>query len=578
MWRTAVVLALLAGLVAIGPAATTATPATTTPATGVVPPSIVDRYLTRRPPLGPVTVVDVSGESSDRRLLAATLQGVVNRTAARIYLVGARAPEEDQRWLDAYEAEGLITIADTVDLDTAVHRFKDEVAGYVLADAAEPWTINTATSAAGATGSVVATPATVGTLQAEGLVEVDDHRGRWPDAATAYEASAALYRSQLAYQGVAIQQPDRHMPRDLFVQQGVLTVYTRPSQPDFDRVYDLLETYPSEHPVYGYVSDTGDEEVVAVARLASTGRFLVPTDTTDNLSFHIAVGAAARSVPPTRTDEVAACDPATVNVVVAFSDGDNMAVPESRFPTDDNWGSPRRGELPVGWGISPAAAVLMPAIWDHYTGGTTPADEVVDMMGLGYTYGSVMPDQGPYLRDGMRARAALGVRATWSLDALLSKPDAAGWAAVARAADATGDAPDGFLLNYGRWPGPPWFHSTAGFPVIASQQTSYDNTAADIAAQVQALVGQAPADRPLVTFIAATVWQTSYQALADALLPLEQQGVRFLTPSEAFACLPAPAPPTSTTTSSPASTAPPTTAPPAAPAAEPVANQAAYVG
>ena len=62
-------------------------------ASGAIPQGIVDRYLAVRPALGDVTVVTVSGESADRKLLAATFQGVVNRTQVRVYLVGMRAEE-----------------------------------------------------------------------------------------------------------------------------------------------------------------------------------------------------------------------------------------------------------------------------------------------------------------------------------------------------------------------------------------------------------------------------------------------------------------------------------------------------
>lgn len=560
-------------------APTDATPAAAAPPTGVVPPAIRDRYLTTRPRLGPVTVVDVSGESNDRKLLAATLQGIVNRSVARIYLVGARAAAEDQHWLDVYQSQGLISVRETIGLDAALHEFAGELGGYVLADAAEPWTINTATSVAGATGSVVATPATEAAVQAEGLTKVADHRGRWSDAATAYEATAKAYRSKLAYQGLAIEQPDRNQPRDLFVQQGILVVYTRPSQPDFDRVYDLLETYPATHPVYGYVSDTGDEEVTAVVRLARTGHFLVPTDTTDNLSFHLAVGVLTRALPADPAGarpQVEPCTTSTVNVVLSFSDGDNLVVPEARFASGDNWGSSRRGDLPIGWGLSPAAAVLMPAIWDRYVDDASRSDEVVDMMGLGYSFPSLMPDGATFWADSMRLRSALGIRSTWSLDALISKPDAGGWAAVGAAVRLAGSPPDGILLNYQRWPGPAWYHSSAGVPVITSRQDAYDDGPADIAAQVQALLDQAPADRPLVSLIPATVWQSSYDALADALLPLADRGVRFLTPAQAFACLPAP-PATTTTTTSPPTTAAQVDDPTAPPAA-PVAGNASYTG
>jgi len=543
-----------------------------------VPSSLADRYLAVRPGLGPVTVVDVQGESSDRRLLAATLQGIVNRTEARIYLVGARSDGSDQHWLADYQARGLITVAATVDLDTAVHTFRSEVAGYVEATSSEPWTINTATSAAGAEGGVVATEATAALLDAEGIPKLADHRGRWADAVDAYEAVADEYRDQLAYGGVAIQKADGHQPRDLFVQQGVFVLFTRPSASDVDAVYDLIDTFPTRRPVYGYISDTGAEEVDAIVRLSRMGRYLVPTDTTANLSFHQAVGGAER-VRPAAVDptDVAPCTADTVNVVLSFSDGDNLVIPEGYYQGPEHWNSPQRGELPIGWGLTPAASVLMPAIWDSYVGSTTAADEVVDIMGLGYAIPSLMPEGAAFIADNMRLRAALGLRSHWALDALLSDPDADGWDAVHAAAAETGLAPDGMLLNYERWDGPAAFRTVDGVPVLASQVQGYDNGAQDIADQIQALVDAPAADRSLVTFFAVTVWESSYSALVEAMAPLQEEGVRFLTPAEAFACLPDPPATTTTTTASGAPSTPGGPAAPAIPAA-PVGGTATYTG
>ncbi|HRW36997.1 MAG TPA: GxGYxYP family putative glycoside hydrolase [Aquihabitans sp.] len=549
-------------------------------APGIVPADVADRYLAVRPPLGPVTVVDVAGESADRLLLATTLQGTVNRTSARIYLLGARSRAEDQRWIDDYLTRGLITVAETIDLDAALGEFAAELDGYVVADPTEPWTVNTATTVAGVRRGVVATPSTLGAVQAAGLAELEDHRGRWSDAATAYASVLADHRGELRLATTALQQPDRHAPRDLYVQQGLFVAYTRPAQADFDAVYDLLETLPADHPLYGYVSDTGEEEVQAIIRLSLDGRFLIPTDTASNLSFHLAVGGSERAVPTPTEADVAPCRPDDLNVVLALSDGDNLTIPLAYDPRPENWASPRRGELPVGWGITPAASILLPAIWDRYVGETTDADEIVDIMGLGYSYGSAMPNAAAHHAAGERLRAALGVRAHWSLDALLSEPDAGGWDAVEGAWASTGERPSGVLLNYGVWPGPAWFRTDTGVPVLASRQDSYDDGPAELAAQLRRLQEADPADRPLVSFFAVTVWTSTYDELVTAMAPLQAEGVRFLTPSEAFACLPADdgrAPGSSTTTTAaPAPTEP--TPGPEAPAAGPIDGAATYVG
>ncbi|MFN8040128.1 MAG: GxGYxYP family putative glycoside hydrolase [Acidimicrobiales bacterium] len=530
-------------------------------ATGVVPTDIVDRYLTRKPSLGPVRIAQIAGSSNSTKLLAATLQGIVNRTSARLYLVGMRDAGEDQQWIDDYVARSLVTVSATGDLGAALDAYKAEVAGYVVASEAEPWTINTATTAAAALGGVVATPDQIAGLESRGIHQLDDHRGRWTDAATAYEATAATYRAQLPYQGLAIQQPDRHQPRDLLVQQGVMAVYTRPSQSDYDRVYALFDGLPTDHPVYGYVADNGTEEVQAVARLSQAGRFLVATDTTDNLSFHIAVGASTpRATATAPTPPTTPCTSDQVNVVLSVSDGDNLVIPEGRYPTPSRWNSPRRGELALGWSIGESAAVLMPSIWDRFASTTTSRDEIVGMMGIGYAYTSLMPNGATYFADSFRLDAVLGLRTHWTLDALLGTPDAAGWALVHQGAATAGSQPEGFLMDYLDFGGPSPFHTPDGVPVLKSRQGAYEDGPTELAAQISALAALPASQRPIVTFYAVTAWNAPLDQLVDLLAPLEAQGVRFLTPAEALACVPDPPTTTTTTTAAPTTTAPgPTT-------------------
>ncbi|MCB0962837.1 MAG: hypothetical protein KDA98_05950, partial [Acidimicrobiales bacterium] len=73
---------------------------------------------------------------------------------------------------------------------------------------------------------------------------------------------------------------------------------------------------------------------------------------------------------------------------------------------------------------------------------------------------------------------------------------------------------------------------------------------------------------------AVTVWTTSYDQLVDTLGPLADDGVRYLTPREAFACLPEPP----ATPTPPAEPTVPGDRPADAPAATPMATRPTYTG
>ncbi len=258
----------------------------------------------------------------------------------------------------------------------------------------------------------------------------------------------------------------------------------------------------------------------------------------------------------------APCTSDTVNVVVAMTDGDNMVIPEAYQPAADRWGSAQRGTLPLGWGLTPATAVLLPAIWDHYASTATPDDEIVGLVGLGYAAPSLMPDPTAFLTDSATLAASLGVESSWSLDLLLGKPDAAGWGPVDAAVASSGWPRSGTLLNYTDFGGPAGFAAPDGSPVLLAQSHDYAAGPDALAAQITSLLATDPSARPLVSFLPASTWSNSYDGLAAALAPLAAKGVRFLTPRQAFACL-APPEPATTTSTAPSTTAAASTAVPA---------------
>jgi hypothetical protein len=494
------------------------------------------RFLTTRPPVGPTFVVHVGGEPTGRVLTARTLQGIVNRTAARLYVIDG-GDTGAQRLLDRYVARGLVTVTGTGSLDDALAQFAGEVTGYVLADPAEPWSVHGASVIAGLAGGVVATADQVPVLQGHGLVELDDTRGRWPDASTAYLDLAATYRPQLASDTVAIVRPTDTL-WDFVAQQGLLPVFARPSDGDWATVTGLLHQVPDGSPVYGYVSDTGEEEAVALAALASTDLVLVPTDTTRNLSFHVAVGAdlPRRRIPAPDLTDVEPCLPETLNVVVGVTDGDNLNVPLNHFLRDANWDHPRRGELPIGWSMAPGLAVLAPAAWDLYVDEATPNDELVAMIGWAYGAPALLTDPGAFYEHSFALMDELGLTTFWSLGGGLETPGASYWDAFDTAA---GDGvPHSVLVGYGNGTGAA-FHSPAGRPAFTSRAV-YSETPAQIAGHVQGLLATDPADRPLVNFLSATNWSNPVGSLIEVLAPFEDQGVRFLTPAQAAACMPEP--------------------------------------
>ena len=496
-----------------------------------------ETFLTRRPSLGQAYVVDLAGTSTAEQLCLRTLQGTVNRTQARLYLVNSDNPqwgEGEQLWIDEYERRGWVEVAGQLSMAEALAHFATEVDGYVAATEAEPWTIHAATVIATLSNGVVAPDAVADRLREAGWREVDDVRGRWPDALSAYQAMVDAHRDRLAYPGVALLRHTENL-WDFLVQQEILPMFTRPKHDTWDGVAEILDSYPGGHILYGYVSDDTVEEEIAVERASTSGKYLVPTEQVSNLSFHVAVQANAPLLPVREQCEaVPNYDPTAVNVAICISDGDNLLVPIQQYPRSDFWSTPERGKLPLGWSMGVSLSTLAPGIWEVYRSTIRPSDEIVSIMGIAYVHASALPDPGKYYADTFASMADMGLHTLWSLDSSLTITDDPLWETLETAPHR--DALHGVVVGYGPSIDQA-FRRETGTPVLITEN-GYSEDAARLKERIEALMAMDPAERSPVNFFMATNWNASAESLYETLKPLADRGVRFLTPAQALACMP----------------------------------------
>lgn len=494
---------------------------------------VQDRLLSVRPDVGPTWVVDPTGLDLGRRQLLASLQGLVNREQARLFVLHR---DSDRRWIAEYERAGLIDVEGITDLAGALDLFSGDATGYVLAAEDEPWSINSAVTLAATQDALVVTDSGRALLEERGLPLIEDVRGAWADDAGAAEAVIDRVGADLTYQGTAILRPS-DLLYDFAYQQGMAVLFGRPAQPGWDRVLGQIRRFPSTRAVYGYHADNGIEEARAIRQLSDWGHVLIPSDTTANLSYHIAVGGDRPRVqlPAPDTADVARCTTDTVNVVVAISDGDNLALPSNVYRSDRQWDALRTDGVPLAWSLTPALATLAPAMWDHYARTIDPDDEVVSMIGWGYAAADRLPDPDEFYRTSFALADELGIESFWSFAADL-RDGRAGRIDDASTSGAPRTVLDGYGINDVL--GLPSVGATpAGRPVLASTISIYTDRPADIAAKVEFLRALPPLLRPRVQFFSAAVWNNDATGLVQQLQPLQDLGVRFLTPSQAAACL-----------------------------------------
>jgi hypothetical protein len=497
-----------------------------------------ETFLTKRPDLGTAWIVDLKGTSTAERLLMRTLQGTINRNEARLYLVNsdhAKFVESERFWINEYERRGWIKVGGSLSVTEAVERYGSEVAGFVVATEAEPWTIHAATVIAMLKNGVVAPDSVADQLRNAGWRELDDVRGRWPDAVAAYQATVEKYRNDLAYPGLALLRHTENL-WDFVVQQEIMPVFSRPKHDTWDGVAAIMDSYPGGHVLYGYVSDDTFEEEIAVERASTSGKYLVPTHEVSNLSFHVAVLAKLPLVPIAEKPEevLPPCDSSQVNVAIAITDGDNLEVPILQYPQSNFWNTEERGTLPLGWSMGVSLSILAPGIWEFYRSTLRRNDEIVSIMGIAYVHASSLPEPEKYYRDTFSAMGDAGVQTLWSLDSSLNITDDPLWQVLEGAPGK--EAVHGVLVGYGPSVDRA-FRRDSGTPVLITQN-GYSEDAARIKKRIEAIMALDPSERSPVNFLMATNWSTSAKDLYEELKPLVDQGVRFLTPSQALACMP----------------------------------------
>ncbi len=489
--------------------------------------------------------VRLDGETFSRRLLASSLAGLVNRDRPRLFLLNG-TPELRNRWWEAvgesssepfwlawYSSRYDAVVEPEMSLDSALGVYAREAAGYVVASEAEPWTLAPATTLAGLERLLIATEETAPTLDALRVPRLLDLRGRWRSNDACIRDSLTALWPRTAGTVVGVVAPDEYRLRDWLVARGVFTVFARPGEDGWTALVDVLNATPPGIPVVGYLALTAAQETESVRAISASGKWLIPADTTSNLSVHSRINASisARS-------EIAPvdCGAPRLRVAIAFTDGDNLAVPLNLFVGERDWLSSERGSLPVGWGLSPSLASLAPGVASFFAEQASAVDELVAMLGVGYSYPKLLPDRGPFVRQTLDLMQQLGWRTLWLPDGSLANPQEPLWQdlAAAYAARRLG----GVLLGYGSRIRTP-LRTPQGIPVLLAGGP-YGGGVDAIEGQIRSDLEAWRGGGPSVVFVLATAWTATLTDVVQVQRRLANESdLEFVLPSQALACLPA---------------------------------------
>jgi hypothetical protein len=371
-------------------------------------PTVPRRYTTFQPKMPPparhLTTADVRKLSADDRLLLISLQGIVNRTQPRIYLI---FDDDDRRWLDELQRQGVtdapIVVDDPFSLLTL---FRSAYRGAVVCDPRIYLSPCVAVALAGTDDLVIArTP----TLAARHNLPVRvDLRGRFADD----PAALRYVRTQLAsrldpYLTCSLDPAVFHEGGldSLIAARGSVFWITGPRAQELpgadqagemEEVRALLAQMPLGAVVRGFWwhgDGIGLQEDAGVALGSRFGKVTLVSDLITNLSVHS--GAPSEKLTQRPRPAPPALDPGKVYVAFTMSDGDNLCTWRGYFRR--YFEDPARGTIPVGWGMGPALLDLAPTWMRWYYENATENDEFVcDVSGVAYMY---PPSWGTALKD-----------------------------------------------------------------------------------------------------------------------------------------------------------------------------------
>ncbi len=374
----------------------------------VVLPDVPRPYPTFQPKMPPparrLFVADVRRLSPEERILLLSLQGIVNRTQPRIYLI---VKADDQFWLDEMRRKGdidsAVSVANPLSL---VEQFRSSVHGAVVSDPKVYLSPCVAACIAGIDDLVmVATPELAQRLH---LPIKTDLRGKFKSDIDALHYIHKSLQPRLNPYLACCLDPtifDSGALDQIIAAKGLVFWITGTKAQklpgargpeEISEVKAILAAMPLGAVVRGFWwhgEDIGINESPGVSLGSRFGKVTVVSDYVANFSVFSGVPAPTLHQKPQAPAPT--LDRSKVYFCFTMSDGDNLCTWRDYFRT--YFEDPLHGTIPIGWGMGPTLLDNAPVWARWYYDHATPNDEFLcDVSGVGYIYG---PDWATSLKD-----------------------------------------------------------------------------------------------------------------------------------------------------------------------------------
>lgn len=450
---------------------------------GVVPESLrpvdKDPWASIAPELLPGVILLNSGIKTEaERTLMTSLQGIVNKESARLYL-GKRS---DFWYTNAVAMkDSYLEVKKPL---KALEVFKSEVKGIIVVDPAVPDTTNVAYTLASLKSAVVAVPELVEKLTAApyNFPVIKDLRGMFKNGLEAYTWAFENLWPELSHAAVANINPVQIRMQDYMMAKKVMLFYLSTKEPAelklLERIYGGLKP---NSPTYGWPKDGYDN----LDLISGHGGYLVTSDWCDNLTVF------DKGVEPTLAQPRRKLEKVDKNkVYVAFVMSNGGIYHYNQFHMTGLWADPARGRVPIGWTINPLMIEMAPGMINYYYETATDNDVFVgptNLLGLGW------PNKNPNLA-GLVAKAKpfyqrAGITSAWisnspegiSNTSSLAEQDLAALKTIGK-----GGYLSGIFYDYADSPKGPLTIAADGVPVAVSLASKGGESTADLAKRIVA--------------------------------------------------------------------------------------------
>jgi len=357
------------------------------------------------PPAAPVTdgeifVIDLQTASSDEKLAATTLQGLVNRDEAKLYVLLAKW---DAFWLKQIKSTKQICSINMLSLEEAFAKFGSNIKKVFKYDPQLSDSINLATMMAAIEDGIVVAPDMPFAWQES--AEVVDLKDRWSSSAEAYRWALDNLLERMSGQVLACYHPTAcsHHLRDYLVAHKVFHFWVdsadasgvnKDARTEEMQVFEhIMQKTKSNIPVLGFWYsgvDPGLDEYYGVGLAGQYGKITVVSDWSSNLSFLGGCKADVRNAVTQYNKQITTTPPplAQDNIYICFDvveSGDAPSYLQSRLY--EVWQDEERGTVPINWSLGPTVFDLAPSIASYYYNEASSNDYIyMAISGAGYCH------------------------------------------------------------------------------------------------------------------------------------------------------------------------------------------------